>query len=145
MINTDAELGIELADAKHFDCPDCGRQSESVHGFLFDTTGETAVYFVGYTPGHPERHANIVLSVGGWGEGMEQEDRKAIAMEARFGDLGVELTYPPPRSSPWFGEDFLGKMREPEEMSDEDRASYRTLALAAVEKDPRVVAYRKSG
>lgn len=144
-MNIEAELGIELGDTSHFNCPDCGRQSETVHGFLYDSTGETAVYFAGYTPGHPERRANMVVSAGGWGEGRTPDDRSAVALEASFGTGGVELSFPPPDTSPWFGKDFLGKMRHPEELSEDERRDYRKLAVAAIEKDPRVAAYRKNG
>jgi hypothetical protein len=144
-MDTQAELGIELGDTTHFSCPDCGRSSETVHGYLFDPAGDTAVYFAGYTPGHSERRANMVVSAGGWGEGMEPEDRTAVALQATFDGGGVEITFPPPRTSPWFGKDFLGKMRDPGGLSEDDHRVYRTLALAAIEKDPRVAAYRKTG
>jgi hypothetical protein len=142
-----ADLKIELGDTAKFSCPCCGRASETVHGFLYDPTGETSVYFAGYTPGHPRRRANMVLSVGGWGDGKNAEDRTAIALEASFGtgQDDVEFKFPPAETSPWYGKRFLGRMLEPDELSEENREQYRQLALAAVEKDPRVSGYRQSG
>jgi hypothetical protein len=67
----------------------------------------------------------MLLSMGGWGEGKTPEDGAAIALEAVFGageDDDVELTFPPAATSPWCGKTFLGRLREPGELSDDDRA-----------------------
>lgn len=108
---------------------------------MYEDGGATAVYFAGYTHGHPVRRANMVLSVGGWGEGTGPKDRRAIAMQvANLGD-DLVFTFPEADSSPWYGEDFLGTMSEPDELSDDDRVRFEELARSAVEQDPRVARY----
>ena len=81
-VNMETAVNIELGDAAAHDCPCCGKKSETVHGFLYGRDGATSVYFAGYTHGHPERRANMLLSVGGWGEGTTEADRRAVALQA---------------------------------------------------------------
>ena len=138
-------LEIELGGVASYECPCCKLDSLTVHGFLYDSNGATSVYFAGYTHGHPNRRANLVLSVGGWGEGTTPADRKAIAMQAFLDDHGMTFTFPPSETSPWYGEDFLGAMSSPEQLSTQDRARSQELARAVVEKDPRVAEYLNHG
>jgi hypothetical protein len=141
----DVELIVELGDLAKYNCSCCGMESETVHGFLYGPDGTTTVYFAGYTCGHAERRANLVLSVGGWGEGTTPEDRTAIALQVRSVDGAIEFEFPPAATSPWHGKGFLGIMLSPEELSDQDRARYRRIASVAVEKDPRVSGYLGAG
>lgn len=138
-------LDIELGEVAKYDCPCCKRESETVHGFLYDATGATSVYFAGYTHGHPERRANMALSVGSWGEGTTSEGRKAIALQAFSIDRAVIFAFPPAETSPWYGKDFLGKMVSPEELSEDDRVRYEHLARIVVARDPRVAGYLENG
>jgi len=139
------DLEIELGGVSRYECPCCRLDSCTVHGFLYESNGKTSVYFAGYTHGHPKRCANLVLSVGGWGEGTTPADRKAIAMQAFLDDQGMTFTYPPSETSPWYGEDFLGVMSSPEQLSTQDRARSQELARTVVEKDPRVAGYFELG
>jgi len=138
-------LEIELGGVSRYECPCCKLDSQTVHGFLYESSGATSVYFAGYTHGHPQRRANLVLSIGGWGEGTTPADRKAIAMQAFIGDQGITFTFPLSETSPWYGEDFLGTMLNPEQLSTPDRARSQELARAVIEKDPRVAGYFEHG
>jgi hypothetical protein len=144
-MNSEAGLDIELGDIAGFSCPCCGRDSETVHGFLYDRDGETAVYFAGYTHGHPQRRANMVLSVDGWGEGKGPENRRAIPLEVTFKGDDVDVSFPAPNASPWYGEEFLGAMVDPGRLDRQELEQFRKLAIVAIEKDPRVAGYRQNG
>jgi hypothetical protein len=141
----DAPMTIELGEVARFSCPCCGRDSETVHGFLTDQNGNTSVYFAGFTHGHPDRRLNMILSLGGWGEGAGPEDREAVAMEVQFRDGDVEMSFPPAETSPWFEEEFLGRKLESSQLSDVERQRHRRLAGLAIDKDPRISNYRKNG
>jgi len=138
-------LSLELGDIATHQCPCCGRESNTVHGFLYDDTGETSVYFAGYAHGHPERRANMVLSVGGWGEGTTPSDRESVALQVVVDGRSKVFVFPAAETSPWYGETFLGQMRAPEQLSEDDRVRFRELARIAAEKDPRVAAYLERG
>jgi hypothetical protein len=139
------DLSIELGEAAAYQCACCGRQSETVHGYLYDESGATSVYFAGYTQGHPERRVNVALSIGGWGEGTTPSDREASALQVLADDHGRQYVFPPAETSPWYHEAFLGRMKSPDQLSREERARLQELAKAAVEKDPRVASYLARG
>lgn len=136
---------IELGGMSRHECPCCKLDSYTVHGFLYEKTGTTSVYFAGYTYGHQKRRANLVLSIGDWGEGTTPAHRKAIAMQAFLDDQAITFTFPHAKTSPWYGEGFLGTMSSPEQLSAQDRAHSQELARAIVEKDPRVAGYFEHG
>src|SRR3954468_2404921 len=116
-MNINSDVKIEFGGAAPYQCPCCGRQSETVHGYLYRSDGTTSVYLAGFTHGHPERRANMVLSVGAWGEGTTPAERKAIALQAIAQGGAITFSFPPPESSPWSGTDFLGAMVSPEGLS----------------------------
>jgi hypothetical protein len=145
MANEEKELNVELGEIATYQCSCCGGESETAQGFLFDDTGETTVYFAGYTRGHPVRRANLVLSVGGWGEGTTPQDRRAIAMCVAPSSNGRSFTFPLAESSPWHGQQFLGAMLQPENIPIDERRRYEKLATVAVEKDKRVAHYLAHG
>ena len=140
-MNFDSDVTIELGGAAPYQCPCCGRQSETVHGYLCRPDGTTSVYFAGFTHGHPERRANLVLSIGAWGDGTTPADRKAIALEATAEGGAVTFSFPPPESTPWLGKDFLGSMVRPERLSNDERQQLVSLSKLVVSQDHRVAAY----
>ena len=144
-VNMETDANIELGDAATHDCHCCGKKSETVHGFLYGRDGATSVYFAGYTHGHPERRANMLLSVGGWREGTTEADRRAVALQATAEAGRVTFNFPPPETSPWFGKVFLGSMQSPDELSDDERRRLVTMAQIIVNQDPRVGSYFTSG
>lgn len=144
-MDNEADVKIEMGDAAPYLCPCCGKQSETVHGYLYRPDGTTSVYFAGYTHGHPERRANMVLSVGGWGEGIAPGDRKAIALQATSQSGVITFSFPPPEASPWFGKAFLGAMVSPEGLSSDERQRIVSLSKIAVAQDHRVASYFANG
>jgi hypothetical protein len=143
-------LKVELGDISSFSCPCCKGESETVHGYLFDRTGETAVYLAGYTASHAPRRLNMVLSVGGWGEDpLPGEDvpreRIAIPLRADVSSEPASIDFVEPEDSPWFGEVFLGATLRAEELSDELRSLAGRLANFAISNDPRIGKYVYSG
>jgi hypothetical protein len=138
------DITLEIGGVATHDCPCCGRRSETVHGFLYRPDGATSVYFAGYTLGHPERHVDMLLSVGGWGEGTTPADRQSIALQAIAKDDGVTFTFPSPETTSCFDNQkrgFLGEMRSPEELSTDDRRHLTGQAEIALAQDPRVASY----
>jgi hypothetical protein len=138
-------LSIELGETATYLCPCCARESETVHGFLSDDGGATSIYFAGYTHGHPERRVNMMVSIGGWGEGTTPDDRQAIALEVRAGPEGSTIHFRAPETSPWYEENFLGRMTRPDELSDTEAGCVQALATFALEHDPRVASYLEEG
>jgi hypothetical protein len=59
-------------------CPDCGELTRSVWGYVSNTDGARAAYFIRWTDGHLQRGAQIVVSIGPWGKGA-QPDQHPLA------------------------------------------------------------------
>lgn len=140
-MNTNTEIEIEPAETASFKCPCCGRDSETVHGFIYAQDRSTSVYFAGYTYGHADKYVNFVLSIGGWGEGTTPSDRKSVAMRAISSKNELSVSFPDPETSPWNTTEFLGQMLNPDDLSEDDKLLCQTLAHAAITKDNRIYNY----
>jgi len=136
-----ALLEFEPGEVAVHTCACCGMDSETVHGFLYGPGGETTVFFAGYTRGHPERWASMVLSVGGWGDDTTPADRRAIPLQVHVFEGALRFTFVPAEASPWNGEEILGAMASVDDLTDDERARYRSIARAAVQLDLRVAAF----
>jgi len=77
--NNQAELGP---------CPDCGKNTKRVWGYIYNADAATAAYFVEWTPAHPQRDAVFDLILGKWGEAAGPEDRSAVSVAFRVLDTG---------------------------------------------------------
>jgi hypothetical protein len=133
-------LVVEAAGEWTHNCPCCGRKSETVLGFIYDGP-TTVVYFAGSTLGHQPAHVNAVLSVGGWGEGTSPSNRHAVVVIVHGSKNLPSIDFPPPSTSPWFGEPELGRALTPEEMMDDDFAYCQQLMQAVLLEDPRVARF----
>ncbi|MBJ6127709.1 hypothetical protein [Microvirga splendida] len=65
-------------------CDCCGRRTIRVNGFVDRQGWACAVYFAVWTEGHiQEQGLDVIISVGGWGEGMSHHPRHLIALRCR--------------------------------------------------------------
>ena len=70
--------------AEHGPCPDCGRTTRSVWGYVSNENGARATYFVRWTDGHVDRGAQVMVSIGNWGSNAVARDRIAFGLECRL-------------------------------------------------------------
>jgi hypothetical protein len=103
-----SELAIEPdGEADHAPCSDCGRSTRSVWGYVSNEDGARAVYFIRWTDGHRERGAQLILSIGAWGEGSHPRDRSAFGFECRV-DVSPSFMLVDADGLPWGSEELLG-------------------------------------
>jgi hypothetical protein len=57
--------------------------SRTVWGFLSDTEGPLAAYYLQWTLGRIDHGANIDFVVGQWGEGTSPQDRAVVSVQFR--------------------------------------------------------------
>lgn len=120
-------------------CADCGRRTRTVWGYAY-AGGNTphAVYFARWTPGHVERGAQLLVSVGAWGEGTSSEDRSAVGLECRMGADRPSFMVVDAAALPWGDKALLGRMLSLEEALASGAASDAfTVCDALVEQDAR--------
>ena len=71
----------EGGDKEHGPCDCCGNMSRLVWGYVNDESClPVAVYYVHWTPGHPDHGANFDLVFGTWGDKATAEDRVGASL-----------------------------------------------------------------
>jgi hypothetical protein len=74
-------LEYDIANQAEFGpCPDCGEMTKRVWGYVYRSDIATAIYYVEWTPSHPQRDAIFDLIMGKWGEGTEASDRQSVSV-----------------------------------------------------------------
>ena len=106
------EVG-EFGDAAPCAC--CNARSRTAHGFVYRDGDAYAVYYAGWSDGHPGRGVSLAIAVGEWTEGTSPADRVSIGMIARPTPSSVNFTVLSPAESPWGDTPLLGKMIEREQ------------------------------
>lgn len=101
------ELG-ESGDSKPCTC--CGAASRTVHGFVYRDDDAYAVYYGGWSEGHPGRGVTLAIAVGEWSEGSGPRDRVSIGVLAKPTPSSVDFTVLDSSESPWAETPLLGKM-----------------------------------
>src|SRR5437762_2370689 len=57
-----------------FDCPDCGKKSMTVWGFVSKDNAAHAVYYAALMTGHDQPSVRLTLSIGRWGVDNTDEE-----------------------------------------------------------------------
>ena len=69
-------------------CPDCGKRTKRVWGYVYRSDVAHAAYFIEWTPLHPQKDAIFDLIIGNWGENAGPSDRQAVSVAFRVLDNG---------------------------------------------------------
>jgi hypothetical protein len=101
------ELG-ESRDAAPCEC--CGAKSRTAHGFVYRDGDAYAVYYAGWSDGHPGRGVSLAIAVGEWTDGSSPADRVSIGILATPTPSSVDFMVLNPTESPWGDTPLLGKM-----------------------------------
>jgi len=101
------EVG-EPPEARPCEC--CGATSRTAHGFVYRDGDAYAIYYAGWSDGHPERGASMAVAVGEWAEGSSPADRVSVGVRAIPTPSSVDFTVLNPDESPWGETPLLGKM-----------------------------------
>lgn len=91
-------------------CDCCGRVSRSVHGFIYKDGDAYAVYYAGWSEGHPDRGVTMAVAVGEWDEDSDASNRVSVGLEARSSVSEIQLGVLEPERSPWANTELLGAM-----------------------------------
>ncbi len=98
---------------QRFVCPDCGKKSLTVWGFVSKDNVAHGVYYAGLMTGHNEPSVRLTVSIGGWG--IDHPDEKNVGVrnwlfiEARPTRDTYEMMVREPQESYYFNEPILGK------------------------------------
>jgi hypothetical protein len=138
---------IELNEQiKTFDCPDCGKKSVTVWGFVSKDKAAHAVYYAGLMTGHEQPSVRLTVSIGGWGvdHGDEQTvaGRNWLFIEARPTTDSYEMMVREPEESFYFEKRILGKpMSRAEALVSPIMNEFFAVADFVAFNDPAVKSY----
>lgn len=91
-------------------CECCGRYSRTVHGFVYRNDDAYAVYYAGWSEGHPERGVTMAIAMGEWGDDSDASDRVSVGVRAFASSSEIHFSILDPEESPWSRTDLLGDM-----------------------------------
>lgn len=74
---------VPIDGADQGTCDDCGGFERTVWGHISRGGKALAVYYARWTIGHPERGAQMMVSLGGWSEGEDEAGRKAFGVRCQ--------------------------------------------------------------
>lgn len=104
-------LKLEVGEDASISCCDCcGAESATGHGFIYKDGLAHAVYFVGWSAGHPERGVTMAIAIGRWDDVSTADDRTCFGLEAHASDGQVIFSFIDPDDSPWANTELLGPM-----------------------------------
>jgi hypothetical protein len=89
--------------------PACARTAD-VWGYAYRDEQAHAVYFIRWTRGHPERGAQLAISVGVWGDGGTPESRSCVGVECRLVHGAPAYRIADASETPWANNALLGRM-----------------------------------
>lgn len=106
-----AKFDIEIGEnRKPSVCRCCGRESNVGHGFVYKDGDTYAVYYVGWTPVHPDKKVSFAIAIGEWDDDSTSADRACFGLEAYEGEEEILFRVIEPDESPWANTDLLGGM-----------------------------------
>jgi hypothetical protein len=143
-MNENTMFEIEVGeDATQTRCECCNGESATGHGFVYKDGGAHAVYYVGWSPVHPDHSVTLAISVGRWDEASSQSDRTCFGVEASEDRGHLFFTFIDPESSPWPDSDLLGHMLSRDESMKNPRAPEIVRIAEAIFRDHPSLSLRR--
>ena len=138
-----AIITIEMGpDKPPFKCECCGEKSQTVHGFVYSNDNAHAVYYAGWSEGHPDQGVCMAISVGEWGDGADPANRRCVTMDCRIRDDQFQFSVFDADQSSWSDVAHLGeKLSRNAALSDPQIGVYFHIAEHIISDDIRVVEY----
>jgi hypothetical protein len=126
-------------------CPDCGNETIDVWGYAYRDEQVHAVYFIRWTQGHPERGAQVAISLGTWGDDATPERRSCVAVECRLHEGALAYRLTDAGETPWAHRELLGRMMPRTEVIGTPLAQHVFDVLDAITADePRLRSFGAS-
>jgi hypothetical protein len=132
-------LTIELGDGVRWSkCAECGRETQLVHGYVYDDGVPLAVYHAALPYGHAHDRARFLVSMGDWeaeGESAQRE-RATVAVQVTPEEVQMGFIDPDP------GEDLVSELgrrvSRDEALASPLRTRYFDVCDLICVEDPRV-------
>jgi hypothetical protein len=93
-------------------CECCGADFRWIHGFVYRNDDAHAIYYAGWSDGHPDRGVTMAIAVGEWSDDSSPADRVSIGIVVVPTPSSLNFTVLEPHESPWEETSLFGKMLE---------------------------------
>jgi len=104
-------LTIELGDPiEPRACDDCGSQTQTLVRFVYRDGNAYAIYYVRFSPTHPEHPVKLAVGLGEWSEDSGPDGRQSFALDLRVTESRYEVMVTDAADSPWANASVLGPM-----------------------------------
>jgi len=137
-------LTIEAAEeVKVGTCADCGKEEQSVHGFVYSDGDAYAVYLATICTGHAEKLVCVAIGIGKWSDDSGPDDRQSATLFIRPAPAEFQMTFQDRTNSPWReSERWLGRMLDrTEALASPLKGEFFHVADHIVMNDPRIQGY----
>jgi hypothetical protein len=127
-------------------CDHCGNPTKVIWSLVDDHDGAYAVYYACWTPGHGDRGVKLYVSIGGWGEGADREQKVAVGLDSRMGADRPSFTVIDAHELSWSKNANLGRPLTREEAFASGAAEDAfNIVDHALEQDERLRAFYRTG
>ncbi len=137
-------LTIEMGEeVKTQICADCGKESQSVRGFVYDDGDAYSVYLAVIYTGHKDKLVALAVGIGDWDEGAGPESRRSVTIFIRRSPTEFQMSLQDAEISPWkSAANWLGRMLSRQEALESPlRDAFFHVADHVVANDSRVRSY----
>jgi hypothetical protein len=137
-------LRIEFGETQKSTCHCCGKDSVTVHGFIYRNDEPYGVYYSGWAITHPKHYVSVAVAVGQWDENSSIADRISFGINVSSSASEIQFSFIGPEDTPWGETKLLGKILDRNQAL-KSPLSKEILALGKyiVEADQRVGNYLK--
>jgi hypothetical protein len=89
-------------------CDQCGHESRTFRGSIYEGNQALGIYLAAYTESHPELGVSMAVSLHGWGEDADTAAKECVALEWRNAENGPGCAIVDAKDSIWAKEAILG-------------------------------------
>ncbi|WP_103074770.1 hypothetical protein [Solilutibacter silvestris] len=139
-------ISIEFEPQNSYTCECCGKETIRLTRFVTDDGNALAVYYLQYTPSHPDHQMVGLIGLGSWGDKSTPEDR--LAFPFRLWETGdnFNVGLMDADESPWADTTYLGRLlNRGEALAHHWKDQVFHITDHIVQDDPEVIAYFSSG
>lgn len=108
-------IEIEFEQPTRGICECCGNTTTRLTRFVYQDGDAYAVYYVQLVDGHQDHTADVLVSLGEWGEDSTPQQRLAFAVKIRSVNGNWQVMVVNRQQSPWRESTFLGQILDREQ------------------------------
>jgi hypothetical protein len=132
-------LTIEVGEGIRWSaCAKCGRETQYVHGYVYDEGTPLAVYHASLPHGHVGDRARFLVSIGDWDESSSAVQRERATIDVRLIPKEVQMGFADPDPGEELMSELGRRISRSEALASPLKARYFDVCGLVCREDPRV-------